>query len=134
MPKSFRRPPEISTRLTYDDLSQFRELAAGSGLPVSTFLRQIVLDYLERRKQEQVNEVESIYAQQLRGSTNRICSLMAKVAIDAHAILLFLAEIEDSEARAAQCREIAARKIRAALTPEEDRAIEAVKKFRAQGE
>lgn len=128
MPKYTRRPTELRTRLCTDDLLKFRQIAAARRLTLAQLLRDAALDYLRRIEQNELNDVESIYSQQLRASTNRVCSLLAKVGIDAHATLLFLAELEDSAESVANCRARAAKKIHAALTPDEKNAADAIKR------
>lgn len=93
MPK-FRRSPQVVTRLAPSDMERFRELAMVKGMSFSSLVRDAVLYYLDHHNQQKVNELEGIYAQQLKAMANRICALIAKNLIHSGATNEFLARVD----------------------------------------
>lgn len=129
MPK-FRRQPQIVTRLAPKDMERFRELALIKGISYSELLRDAVVLFLDQHNQQRLNEFEGIYAQQLRQliyelqekhakEINRICALLAKNGINGYAIKEFLARIDESGELMPECTSIAVKRLKAALTPDE---------------
>lgn len=131
MPK-FRRSPQVVTRLAPQDMERLRELALTKAMSYSSLLRDAVLYYLDHHNQQRMNEFEGIYAQQLRQliyelqekhakDTNRICALLAKNGIDGNATKEFLARIDESGELMRECTSIAIKRLKAALTPDEQK-------------
>ncbi|MBX9569400.1 MAG: hypothetical protein K2X77_10925 [Candidatus Obscuribacterales bacterium] len=131
MPK-FRRSPQVVTRLAPQDMERFRELALTKAISYSSLLRDAALYYLDHYNQQKVNEFEGIYAQQLRQliyefeekqakHTNRICALLAKNGIDGNAVKEFLARIDESGELMRECTSIAAKRLKTALAPDEQK-------------
>jgi hypothetical protein len=132
MPKTLSlQTPQISTRLAREDRRKFERIASEKGMKLSELMREAALAYIERYEAEEPegSKKESVYAQQLKASTNRICALVSKMAIDAHATLLFLSNLEQDAKLAAECRAQAINKIRQQLTAEEKQVFESIKKF-----
>jgi len=96
-----RREALLATRLLAKDMTRFQEVAKKQGLTGSQLLRTIVVDYLDRVDREEYSErlaeAEGLYAKQLKASTERICSLMAKIGIEVHGVVEFLAMVDGGE-------------------------------------
>jgi hypothetical protein len=128
MPKVRRAyPGEVRTRLTTEDLARFKLIAESRRLGDAEMAREMIVEALDRGDQEIRNRIESEYAQQLRVSTeeitvviktgvNRICALLAKVAVAALASNTFLARLEETEDLMKECKGAAAKTIHADLT------------------
>lgn len=132
-------PGEVRTRLTTEDLARFKLIAESRRLGDAELAREMIVDALDRRDQEIRNRIESEYAQQLRASTeeitgtikagvNRICALLAKVAVAAVASNTFLARLEETEDLMKECKDTAAKRIQADLTAGELKVAEAMTK------
>lgn len=132
-------PGEVRTRLTTDDLARFKLIAASKKLGDAELARQMIVEALDRGDQGVRNRIESEYAQQLRVSTeeitgtikagvNRICGLLAKVAVTALASNKFLARLEDTDALMKDCTGAAAKQVRDGLTEEEAAVMQGMKK------
>ncbi|MBA4073438.1 MAG: hypothetical protein C0508_00270 [Cyanobacteria bacterium PR.023] len=140
MPQAKRAyPGEVRTRLTTDDLKRFKLLAEAKKLGDAELARQMIVEALDRGDQGIRNRIESEYAQQLRASTeeitgtikagvNRICGLLAKVAVTALASNKFLARLEDTDALMKDCTGAAAQQVRDGLTDDEAAAMQGMKK------
>ncbi len=132
-------PGEVRTRLTTDDLTRFRMLAKSKKMGDAELAREMIVDALDRADQGIRNRIESEYAQQLRVSTgeitdvikagvNRICAMLAKVAVATLASNRFLARLENTEAMMQECMSAAAKQVRDGLTEEEKSVVDAMKK------
>jgi hypothetical protein len=94
MPAISPNSPNIRTRLAPDDHLRFQQLSKMQQLSETEFVRQALLYFMQHLEQGSLNEAESIYAQQIKSSTNRICALLSKVAMDVRAVYFFLGEDE----------------------------------------
>jgi hypothetical protein len=99
----------------------------------------MIVDGLDRADQQIRNRIESEYAQQLRASTdeitgvikagvNRICGLLAKVAVTALASNSFLAKLEGTDDLMKECTGAAAKKVHDGLSAEEKDVAKAMSK------
>lgn len=102
------------------------------------------MECLDRGDQVIRNRIESEYAQQLRVSTeeitgvikagvNRICAMLAKVAVASLASNKFLARLEDTDAIMKDCMGAAAQQVRSGLTEGEEAVMQAMKKKTSGG-
>jgi len=132
-------PGEVRTRLTTEDLARFKIIAESRRLGDAELAREMIVEALDRGDQQIRNRIESEYAQQLRSSTeeitgtikagvNRICGLMAKVAVTALASNRFLSRLEDTEDLMKECTGAAAKQVHAGLTAEEKDVAKAMSK------
>lgn len=137
-------PGEVRTRLTTDDLKRFKLLAEAKKLGDAELARQMIVECLDRGDQVIRNRIESEYAQQLRVSTeeitgvikagvNRICAMLAKVAVASLASNKFLARLEDTDAIMKDCMGAAAQQVRSGLTEGEEAVMQAMKKKTSGG-
>lgn len=94
MPFIRSNTPNIRTRLNPDDHLRFQQLCKTQDISETAFVRRALLYYMQHVEQDSLNRTESIYAQQIKSSTNRICALLSKVAMDVRAIYFFLGEDE----------------------------------------
>lgn len=104
---------QAKTRLTPSHYQRLRTLSQIQRRSMSQVVRTSLIQYLEQQDHSQRADLESIYAAQLRASTNRICALLAKSALDSRAVYLFLGDLDDSGAKMRQCRDLAAKQITA---------------------
>jgi hypothetical protein len=136
-------PGEVRTRLTTDDLTRFRLLAKSKKMGDAELAREMIVDALDRADQGIRNRIESEYAQQLRVSTeeitdvikagvNRICAMLAKVAVASLASNKFLERLENTEVMMQECTSAAAKQVRDGLTAEEKTVVDAMKKKAAE--
>ena len=132
-------PGEVRTRLTTEDLARFKLIADSRKLGDAELARQMIVEALDRNEQGIRNKIESEYSQQLRASTeeitvvikagvNRICGLLAKVAVTALASNSFLARLEDTDDLMKQCTGAAAKKVHDGLSEEEKDVAKAMSK------
>lgn len=126
-------PGEVRTRLTTEDLGRFKLIAESRRMGEAALAREMIVEALDRADQGMRNRIESEYAQQLRVSTeeitgvikagvNRICAMLAKVAVATLASNKYLARLEDTEELMKDCIGAAAKQVHGGLT-EEERAI-----------
>jgi hypothetical protein len=124
------RTAEIRTWLTADDMFKLKQLAKARGMKDTDFAREALLTYLLNYEAEQRDKLETVYAQQLKVSTdeivsvikagvNRICALLAKNAVQSLASNKFLSRLEDTEDMMKECQGAAAKQIHEQLTKEE---------------
>lgn len=111
----------LTTRLSEPDLIRFRELALTQKKSYSEILREAALFYMTHLEQAKKDETESIYAQQLKSSTNRICGLMAKTGIEVHAILEFLRRMDGGPELVQDCLSVASKRLDKGLEREAER-------------
>lgn len=107
----------IRTRLLDCDHLRFQQMAKLHEMSETAFARQAILHYIDLVEQKQVDRIESMYVQQMRSSTNRICALLSKVAMDVRAMYFFLGEDEPEHME--QWRNKARKLINKTLTQEE---------------
>jgi hypothetical protein len=99
----------------------------------------MIVEALDCADQKIRNRIESEYAQQLRVSTeeitgvikagvNRICALMAKVAVATLASNKFLARLEDTDDLMKECTGVASKLVHAGLTEGEKEVMQAMSK------
>lgn len=123
-------PGEVRTWISADDLVKFKEIARAKGLKDVELAREYILQGLAVQEADLRNRLESEYAQQLRVSTaevtgvvkagvNRICAMLAKVAVATLASNKYLARLEDTEDIMKDCLGAAAKQVHAGLTDEE---------------
>ena len=135
---------EVRTWIAADDLVKFKDIARARGLKDTELAREMILQGLDTLEADQRNRVESVYAQQLRTSTdeinatikvgvNRICGLMAKVAVTALASNKFLSRLEDTEDMMKECTGAAAKQVHDGLSGEEQAVARAMAKKVSEG-
>ena len=118
----------LTTRLAEPDMIRFRELALAQKKPYTEIVRDALLFYMKHYDQAKANELEGVYAQQLKSSTNRICGLMAKTGIEVHAILEFLRRMEGGPELVQDCLSVASKRIDKAMEKEAEKVKESMKK------
>ncbi len=123
------RRPTIYTRLVADDYVRLTDCARAKGLTITAIARTAIREYLQRYEDRQESDRESKYAVQVQASTNRICSLPAKVAIDVRAMYRFLGELEDMQVQIEHCRAMAIHEISRRLTPGEKAVLDGMSKI-----
>lgn len=114
------------TRLVADDYVRLTDCARAKGRTITAIARTAIREYLQRYEDQQESERESKYAAQVQASTNRTCSLLAKVAIDVRAMYRFLGDVEDMHAQIEQCRAMAIHEISRRLTPDERTVLDGI--------
>lgn len=90
MPAVNTRTEPIRTRLDRESMQKFRKVVQRSGKTTTEFAREAILFYLDYLENEGDRERDSSYKDDLRRSTNRICSLLAKVALDTATLAHFI--------------------------------------------
>ena len=124
MPKKAALPKigRLETRLATQDLGfvmqsvNLRKVSA-SNFTAADWVREACLEKLDRESREETAEVEGIFAKTLWRAINRVCSMLAKIAIDVHAIYLFLAKVD--RAQMDDSTNIARKYLGQKLTPDE---------------
>lgn len=116
--------PAIRTRVLPADEERFDQMARDLNLSRASLLREAMLYYMDAFEQGQLNQIEKVYAEQLAKSTNRICSLLAKMGVDVRTIYRVLAT--DAAETFEEQRSLASKQIVSALTPEEKAAMDAM--------
>ncbi len=130
---------EVRTWIAAEDLVKFKDIARARGLKDTELAREMILQGLDTLEADQRNRLESVYAQQLRTSSdeinatikagvNRICGLMAKVAVTALASNKFLSRLEDTEDMMKECTGAAAKQVHDGLNAEEQAVARAMTK------
>ena len=110
---------DIRTTLSQSDLLRFNELAGARRMKQTDLAREAIRFYLDNFQSEERSKGDAIVAHALRQSTNRICAMLSKVAIDTRAIYRFLGELEGEPERINECRAAAAKQIAQSLTAAE---------------
>lgn len=129
-----KRNPEIKTRLNTEDHQRFVRLVLAKNAPPARLVREALLEYLDRQEAETFIEAESIYAQQLKGSTNRICAMLYKTGLDARTLINFFSAIDPGQKELlGQCRISARKQLSMALSEEERAEVIAMSKKVAGG-
>jgi isochorismate hydrolase len=90
---------------------RFRELSLSQKKSYSEVVRDALLFYMDHYDQAKRNELEGVYAQQLKASTNRICGLMAKTGIEVHAIIEFLRRMDGGPELVQDCLALASKRL-----------------------
>jgi hypothetical protein len=90
MPSTNTRTEPIRTRLDRESMRKFKKLVEKSGKTTTEIARDAILFYMEHLETEDSREKESTYKDDLKKSTNRICSLLAKVALDTATLAHFM--------------------------------------------
>lgn len=90
MPSTNSRTEPIRTRLDRESMQKFRKLVERSGKTSTEFAREALLFYMDHLEREESREMEATYRDDLKKSTNRICSLLAKVALDTATLAHFM--------------------------------------------
>lgn len=130
---------EVRTWIAAEDLVKFKDIARARGLKDTELAREMILQGLDTLEADQRNRLESVYAQQLRTSSdeinatikagvNRICGLMAKVAVTALASNKFLSRLEDTEDMMKECTGAAAKQVHDGLNADEQAVARAMTK------
>lgn len=120
MPVS-KAQPQVFTRLTEPDMVRFRELAIAQNKKQADLVREAVLFYLDHYDQAKRDDLEGVYAQQLKASTNRICGLMAKTGIEVHAIIEFLRRMDGGPELVQECLALASKRLDKGLEKEAEK-------------
>ena len=130
MPKTTNQP-KIETRLTPKDYIQFVKEAERRGLSKSQLARDAICNHLDRIRRGERDEKDTLLVKELRKSTERLASLLARIAIDVGTILNLLysrmgKETRDQDLIMAEGRSV--KRIRKKLEGEESKLQEAIKK------
>lgn len=128
MPK-LERKTLLTTRLTEEDMVRFREVALANKVKQTELLREAVLFYLDHHDKAKRDELEGVYSQQLKASTNRICGLMAKTAIEVHAVLEVMRRVDGGDELVNDAMAIAAKRVNKGLEIQERRARDQMAKL-----
>ncbi len=123
MPKTAKKNV-LLTRLSDEDMERFREIAAGRKVSHTELLREAARYYMASYDQAKMDDLEGVYAQQLRGSTNRICGLMAKTAIEVHAILEVMRRMDGGDELVKDAMSVASKRLSKGLEKEEQKVRE----------
>jgi len=86
----YARTDLIRTRLDKESQEKYRKLVQKSGKTSTEVAREAILFYLEYQENADGRDLESTYRDDLKKSTNRICSLLAKVALDTATLAHFM--------------------------------------------
>jgi hypothetical protein len=117
MPKTKVNHNSIRTHLTNDDLMEFKRLAHVTGVTETQLAREAILAFLDSHKQGSVTRAESLHSQEVRVAANRICALLAKVAMDTRAVYWYISD--GDQVSIEKLRRQAGQYISKALAPEE---------------
>lgn len=91
----YARTDLIRTRLDKESQEKYRKLVLKSGKTSTEVAREAILFYIENHDRLDSQEFENTYRDDLRKSTNRICSLLAKVALDTATLAHFMHQTMD---------------------------------------
>ncbi|MCA9815914.1 MAG: hypothetical protein KC652_12420 [Cyanobacteria bacterium HKST-UBA01] len=127
----FREGPRVETRLTPKDYIQFVKEAERRGLSKSQLARDAICSHLDRLRVGESDEKDSKLILEVRKSTERLASLLARIAIDVGTILNLMysrmgKETRDQDISMAEGRAI--KRMRRKLEGEENKLKEALKK------
>ncbi|MBX9568650.1 MAG: hypothetical protein K2X77_07120 [Candidatus Obscuribacterales bacterium] len=86
----YARTDLIRTRLDKESQEKYRKLVLKSGKTSTEVAREAILFYIENHDRLDSKEFENTYRDDLKKSTNRICSLLAKVALDTATLAHFM--------------------------------------------
>jgi hypothetical protein len=120
MPKLDRKSL-LTTRLAETDIVRFRELALSQKVSYSELLREATLFYLDHYEQAKKSRLESVYAQQRKADTNRICAMLSKVGVEVRTIIEFLKRMEGGPELVQDCMSIAAKRLDKGFEKEAER-------------
>jgi hypothetical protein len=110
---------QIRTRLTPREYERFCRMADKRSISRTQLAREALTWYLNDFDKKLSDEDQGPYARQLRASTNRICALLAKIAIDVRTGLRVLADLQNDTNRFVDYRNASIKQITQALTPQE---------------
>ncbi|MBX9772203.1 MAG: hypothetical protein K2X29_12575 [Candidatus Obscuribacterales bacterium] len=82
---------------------------------MSQFAREALAEKADRYERRPVDQFEGIYAKSLRGHTDRMCGLLAKLGFDASSTYIYLARLDPEAMR--ECRAQAVQRISKTLGP-----------------
>jgi len=122
-----KRLPAISTRLADADYVRFKEMALALGVPPTDLLRRAALFYMDQAENAKRDDLESLYTQQMKASTNRICGLMARTGIEVHAIIEFLRRMDGGAGLVQECLAVASKRLDKGLEKETAKVSEKMK-------
>ena len=122
-----QRTPKLSTRLADADYVRFKEMALARNVSQTDLVRRALLFYMDQSDNAQRDEFESIYAQQMKASTNRICGLMARTGIEVHAIIEFLRRMDGGAELVQDCLAVASKRLDKGLEKETEKVSERMK-------
>lgn len=90
MSRRAKRVEILSARLDRDNYTRFVSLAAKERCTKTQLVRDALLFFLKNRDLKKSEESDSRYIEALKKSTNRICSLLAKLALDTSTLAHFM--------------------------------------------
>lgn len=115
---------DMETHKKVEAMARMRELNK------SEFIRRAVIDFIKRNEQSEAaaQQRELEIAEQLKKSTNRICSLLAKTAIDINSVARYIWETVDDDGKNLyeDCHEKAVRRVKQRVSRAEQEIIEAM--------
>jgi hypothetical protein len=117
MPKTKANHNSIRTHLTDADLIEFKSLARVTGVSESQLAREAILAFLDANRQGRSARIESAHAQEVKTATNRICAMLAKLAMDTRAVYWYVSDGDRQTID--KLRQQAGQFISKALVPEE---------------
>jgi hypothetical protein len=119
---------DVRTTLCPDDLHRFNDMRTARGITSTELARQAIIFFLDHAHTPQSEAMEARYIQALKQSTNRICALVSKVAIDTRAVYRYLGELDGNPDHIVECRNKAVVQITRVLTDSERRAADEISK------
>lgn len=89
------RQYQIRTRLDSQSNEIFNAVVARTGKSSTQIAREAILFYLQYQQNPELISTEKTYREDLKKSTNRMCSLLAKIALDLSTLSHFMFESMD---------------------------------------
>ena len=120
---------DVRTTLGPEDMKRFHDTAVLRGVKYVNLAREAIVFYLDHQDRQEEIVRENIYSRSVKQSTNRICAMLSKVAVDTRAIYAFLADLEGDPQRMMQCRAAAIKQISKVLTDGEREVAEGMSKI-----
>jgi len=124
MPKQNREATTLYTSFDSATADKLQSMAKARGQTNAEFVRAAVLDYMKRleKASQSAEQRELALAEQLKKSTERICSLLAKTAIDINLVARYIWETADDDGQEmyTECHQKAIKRVRQKPTRDED--------------
>jgi hypothetical protein len=109
MPRRKKLNPDLlRTRLSTADRLRIRQIADARAISEAQLMREIINDYLHRLDQNDLERVGKDFTSKFDSVINRLCSLLARIAIDSRAVFNVMSTITD-ETEIQACRNAAIR-------------------------
>jgi hypothetical protein len=110
MPRRKKLNPDLlRTRLSTGDRLRIRQIADARAVSEAQLVREMIIDYLHRVDQNDLERVGKDFTSKFDSVVNRLCSLLARIAIDSRAVFNLMGtmadEIDIQESRNAAIRD-----------------------------